>query len=239
MTMFLSGAINGTVLANPRPDLGIMLSPGMGNNVAPLAHWSHGLDNGCYAQGASFDPGAWLEWLAALRRYRERTLFAVAPDVVGDAVATLARSLPYLPTVRQLGFPAAFVTQDGCTIELVPWGAFDVLFVGGSDAWKLSRMSWALCAEAKRRGVKVHVGRVNSFERLSLCALWDVDSADGTYLAFGPDANWPKLMSWLDQINDLKRLPQYRAEVQRRLMLDPNEVDVAEVHQSALLELVG
>lgn len=201
MIRYLSGAINATVLANPRPDLGLMLSPGMGNNVAPLQFWDHGLDNGCFAQGDTFDAGDWLEWLASLRRYRERTLFAVAPDVVGDAEATLRRSLPYLPTIRQLGFPAAFVTQDGCTDELVPWGAFDVLFVGGSDAWKLSEASWQLCREAKRRSLFVHVGRVNSFRRLKACVSAGVDSADGTYLTFGPDANWPKLIGWLDDLN--------------------------------------
>lgn len=199
--IFLSGAINATVLANPRPDLGLMLSPGMGNNVAPLQFWAHGLDNGCFAQGESFVPGDWLEWLAALRRYRDRTLFAVAPDVVRDAEATFARSVPYLPTIRQLGFPSAFVTQDGCRSDLVPWGQFDCLFVGGSDAWKLSEDSWSLCAEAKRRGIWVHMGRVNSWRRLRACALSAVDSADGTYLAFGPDVNWPKMIGWLDALN--------------------------------------
>lgn len=201
MIRYLSGAINGTVLANPRPDLGLMLSPGMGNATAPLQFWPHGLDNGCFAQGDSFDPGNWLEWLAGLRRYRELTLFAVAPDVVGDAVATLRRSRPYLPTIRQLGFPSAFVTQDGCTDELVPWGEFDYLFVGGSDAWKLGEASWRLCRTANEQGVPVHVGRVNSFRRLRACAISGVASVDGTYLAFGPDANWPKLTGWLDAIN--------------------------------------
>jgi hypothetical protein len=203
---YLSGAINGTVLANPRPDLGLMLSPGMGNNVAPLQFFPYALDNGCYAQGDSFDAGDWLEWLAGLRRYRERCLFAVAPDVVGDARATLERSTPYLPTVRQLGYPVAFVTQDGCRSDLVPWDGFDVLFVGGSDAWKLGEASWQIVAEAKARGRTVHMGRVNSFRRLRACAVSGVDSADGTYLRWGPDANWPTLMSWLDAVNSGQQL---------------------------------
>lgn len=201
MITYLSGAINGTVLANPRPDLGLMIQPGMHNAHAPLQHWSFAADNGCFAQGDSFDAGDWLEWLAGLRRYRERCLFAVAPDVIGDAEATLVRSLPYLPTIKQLGFPVAFVTQNGCTSALVPWDQIDVLFVGGDDAWKLGEASWGLCAEAKRRGLRTHVGRVNSFQRLAVCAFHDIDSADGTYLKYGPDVNWPKLMRWLDRIN--------------------------------------
>ena len=189
------------MLANPRPDLGLMLQPGMGNATAPLAFWSWAADNGCFAQGDAFVPGDWLEWLAGLRRYRERCLFAVAPDVVMDAEATLARSRPYLPVIRHLGFKAAFVTQNGCTSELVPWDELDVLFVGGDDAWKLSEGSWQLCGEARERGKRVHVGRVNSFRRLKACAISGVDSADGTYLRFGPDVNWPTLMGWLDRIN--------------------------------------
>lgn len=199
--IFLSGAINGTLLANPRPDLGIMIQPGMGNSTAPLQFWKFGADNGCFAQGEAFVPGDWLEWLATLRRFRDNCLFAVAPDVILDAEATLLRSLPYLPTIRQLGFPSAFVTQNGCTSALVPWDALDCLFVGGDDAWKLSEASWRLCGEAKARGKWVHVGRVNSFRRLKACAVSGVDSADGTYLRFGPDANWPKLAGWLDDLN--------------------------------------
>lgn len=201
MITFLSGAINGTVLANPRPDLGLMLQPGMGNAVAPLQFWAYALDNGCFAQGESFVPGDWLEWLASLRRYRERCLFAVAPDVILDAEATLLRSLPYLPTIRQLGFPSAFVTQNACTTARVPWDAIDCLFVGGDDAWKLSEASWRLCSEARTRGKQVHMGPVNSFRRLKACAVAGVDSADGTYLKFGPDANWPRLTDWLDRLN--------------------------------------
>lgn len=201
MIRYLSGAINGTVLANPRLDLGLMIQPGMGNAVAPLAFWPWAGDNGCFARGDAFDPGDWLEWAAGLRQYRQQCLFLVAPDVIQDAEATLRRSLPYLPTIRQLGFPAAFVSQNGCRSDLVPWEQFDVLFVGGDDAWKLGEPSWLLCREARERGKRVHVGRVNSMRRLTACAVSGVDSVDGTYLKFGPDVNWPRLMNWLDTIN--------------------------------------
>ena len=46
----------------------------------------------------------------------------------------------------------------------------------------------------------VHVGRVNSWRRLDLVASWDVDSVDGTYLAFGPDANGARLATWLRRL---------------------------------------
>ena len=58
--------------------------------------------------------------------------FAVAPDVVGDAKATLARSKPFLPVVRAMGFPAALAAQNGLTPAMVTWDEIDVLFLGGS-----------------------------------------------------------------------------------------------------------
>jgi hypothetical protein len=202
-TIYLSGCITQALLQNPRPDLGIMLNPGMGTSAAfpMLPFLDFGADNGCFAQGDRFDAGNWLEWLAGLRRYRKRCLFAVAPDVLGDAIGTLACSRPYLATIRQLGYPAAFVTQDGCTSSLVPWDDLDALFVGGTDAWKLSESSYALVREAKLRGKKAHMGRVNSLQRLRACAVSLFDSADGTYLKFGPDVNLPKLYDWLDRVN--------------------------------------
>src|SRR5262245_3268371 len=198
---YLSGAVHGTMLAHPRPDLGVMLQPGMGNDPKPLAFVPFALDNGCFAAGDRFDAGDWLEWLASLRRHRARCLFAVAPDVLGDAEATLERSAPYLPTIRQLGFPAAFVTQDGCRPDLVPWDAIDCLFVGGSTEWKLSEPSYALCAEARRRGKRCHMGRVNSLKRLRACRVSLIGSADGTYVRFGPDRNLPRVYDWLDAVN--------------------------------------
>lgn len=199
--MYLSGCISQTMLANPRPDMGVMLQPGMGNDTRLLQFWPHALDNGRFATPDKWDAGDWLEWLASLRRWRSNCLFAVAPDVVGDAHATLALSLPYLPTIRQLGYRAAFVTQDGCTPALVPWDGIDAVFVGGTDAWKLSEASYMLVREAKRRGLHAHQGRVNSLRRLTACRVSLFDSADGTYVRFGPDRNLPRVFDWLDAVN--------------------------------------
>ena len=76
--------------------------------------------------------------------------------------------------------------------------SFDVAFVGGSTAWKLGPEAKSLIAAAKARGKGVHVGRVNSQRRFLAFAALGCDSADGTYLAFGPDENLPKLLGWLE-----------------------------------------
>ncbi len=172
--------------------LGFIDTPAQGNRRPAGVAWC--ADNGCYGKGYPGDV-AWLAWLAGMDP--TGCVFATAPDVVGDAIATLARSLPMLPRIRELGYPAALVAQDGLEALPVPWDAFDVLFIGGSTPWKLGRHARALVADAKAHGKGVHMGRVNSARRLRYAADIGCDTADGTYLTFGPDANLPRLLSWL------------------------------------------
>lgn len=181
--------------------LACITTPKQGNAV-PQGAW-YACDNGKFGKGW---PGAlaWFEWLMwTVDTYGPtRCLFAVAPDVVANAGATLRESSPWLPQIRSLGVPAAFVAQDGSEHGLIPWGEFDVLFIGGSTDWKLSDATKDLAQEAKRRGLKVHMGRVNSYKRLKIADSWGCETADGTYLAFGPDVNLPKLLSWLYMVNE-------------------------------------
>lgn len=199
--IYLSGCVTQTMLANPRPDLGIMLQPGMGNAI-PFEWVTWAADNGCFAQGDAFDPGAWLAWLAGLRQHRARCLFAVAPDVLGDHEATWARSVPYLPTIQQLGFRPALVAQDGMPLRALDLAGYEALFIGGTDMFKLSEQAYALAAKAKRQGRWVHLGRVNSLRRLRAANLHGIDSADGTFVKWAPDRNLPRVYDWLDALQD-------------------------------------
>lgn len=193
---YLSGAVRAELVGR-RSDLGFILTPEMGNRP-DLTKVAWGADNGCFAHPERFDADRYAGWLAD--RPPETCLFATAPDVVGDAVATLNRSLPFLRRVRELGYPAALVAQDGLERCWIPWSMFDVLFVGGSTEWKLSPAAAAIVAEAKRRGKRAHMGRVNSFKRLAYAEEIGCDSADGTFLCFAPKANLPRLESWLDRL---------------------------------------
>lgn len=47
------------------------------------------------------------------------------------------------------------------------------------------------------RPVRVHMGRVNTRNRMLAAKAMGCDSADGTYLAYGPDQNLPSLLAWL------------------------------------------
>ena len=178
-----------------------------GNKVHQWAscYPAYAADNGCFAAGDRFDAAAWIRWLDTLPR--AGCLFAVAPDVVGDAVATWRRSAPWLPRIRALGFPAAYVAQDGLDPAALYWDAFDCFFVGGSTAYKLSEAAYAAVAEAKRRGKWCHQGRCNSERRLRAAAISGYDSADGTFLKFGPDKNLPRLLGWLERLERQAMLP--------------------------------
>ena len=173
--------------------LGYIDTPAQGNARPDGVTWC--ADNGCFGKGY---PGSdvWREWLERNAPAAHSCAFATAPDVVGDAAATLALSLPWLPKIRALGYPAALVAQDGLEALPVPWDAFDALFVGGSTEWKLGRHARHLVREARARGKWVHMGRVNSARRYRYADHIGCDSADGTFLTFGPDVNLPRLLSW-------------------------------------------
>lgn len=141
------------------------------------------LDNGAFSD--KWTEAAWLDALRKRQPYTATCIAAVCPDVVGDAAATLARFAEYAPIVKAHGYPVAFVTQDGLTLDAVPWSQFDVLFVGGTDKHKFTE-SYPFIWEAKRRGLWVHVGRVNSIKRLEQFCM--ADSADGTTLSIEPSS---------------------------------------------------
>ena len=201
--VYLTGVTTPLTRQCQRPGLGLLVQPLSGAH-RDIEHYPYyGADNGCFAeaQGRPWSEDRWLRWLEAEVASRpERCLFAVAPDVVGNADATTERSAPYLEVIRDLGLPAAYVAQDGLTIDTTPWGTFDALFLGGSTEWKLGAAAQALTLEALDRGLWVHMGRVNSWRRLAIAQAWGVNSADGTYLAYGPERNWPTVVSWLDRL---------------------------------------
>lgn len=172
--------------------IGYIDTPAQGNKRPPGVTWC--ADNGAFSD--KFDEAKWWRFLEANAHAASDCLFAVAPDVVGDAAATLERSLPWLPKIRALGYPVAFVAQDGFDPTAVPWDEFECLFIGGTDAFKLGPAGRAAVAEAKRRGKWVHMGRVNSEKRWKYADAIGCDSADGTHLRFGPDTNLPKLLAW-------------------------------------------
>jgi hypothetical protein len=218
--------------------LGVLLSAGTSGekgskaNYAPHipSYCAWGMDNGCYANAGSFNEAQWLErldWIVNnIDGAYESCLFGVAPDVFdpvamrGDAFATIERSLPVLEKIRAIGVPAAMVFQDDLHLieDLIPWGAFDVAFIGGSDQFKLGHptdwkpgdrtlkydrddetiLRWArMMNRCQIEGVEMHVGRVNTNIRLSYSHAINAQSADGTMIAFSGEKGLKKLETWM------------------------------------------
>lgn len=200
--------------------LGFIDTPAQGN--VPIPGVPVAFDNGCFGKGW---PGesAWFGWLQRNAYRAPDALFGVAPDVVGDAAATLDRSTPWLSRIRALGYPAAFVAQNGAERAGIPWDDIDVLFLGGSAEclscqwvrpvedrdtefcpgcyrqlreWKLGTVARTLAAEAHARGKRLHMGRVNSGRRFRYAKSIGCQTADGTTLAMYPDATLPDVLSW-------------------------------------------
>lgn len=130
----------------------------------------------------NFSPKAWLVALIKYQKYADTCLGIPIPDMVSDPLRTLQMFSQWWAPVSALGYPVAFVTQDGITPELVPWDRISTLFIGGGDAHKLLDEGGALIAEAKSRKKHVHVGRVNSAKRIK--QFWMADSVDGTHLIY-------------------------------------------------------
>lgn len=182
-----------------RNHLGMIVTPAQGNVLED--EFVSMVDNGVFGDNYEGDD----EYIAMLNGRvagRGKCLFAVAPDEVGDARATLARSAPMFGRISGTGIKPALAAQDGLEHLVVPWDEFGCLFIGGSTNWKLGPQARALVAEARQRDKWVHMGRVNSLRRLRYADHIGCNSADGTYLAFGPDINLPKLLGWLRSVND-------------------------------------
>lgn len=242
----MSGVSNDYMRAAARRDLygrlGVLLGPetfgGPGTKIDYSRHLgdycSWGLDNGCFSNAGGFDEARWLDRLQYLYEEIpdawERCLFAVAPDVYdpaagrGDPRATLQRSLPVLPKIREIGVPAALVFQDGIerfNHDDLPWEAFDVAFIGGGDRFKLAyphcwragdttlrywrgshdtRSFLELMHRCHAEGKLVHVGRVNTRIRLCYAIAIGAESVDGTLIRRAGVDGLRRLQRWLPEI---------------------------------------
>lgn len=147
-------------------------------------------DNGCY-QG--LDERRYRKMLSAIEGL-PGCLFVTVPDVVGDARATLRLFRQWVDEVALLGQPVALVAQDGLKDADVPWGEIDALFVGGSTEFKEGSRAADLVAEAKDRGLHVHMGRVNGRRRLNYARLIGCDTVDGSGFSMFRDTWLPVAM---------------------------------------------
>jgi len=190
-------------------DIGVMLSYNANHlsykrfvEYRKVKQYDWAMDNGCFSQPAKYTNDGFIKHLKTIND--NSALFAVAPDVLGDNVATKLRSIPMLKQIRKLGYKAAYVIQDGEKFNTVCWQDLDCIFIGGSTKYKLSQDAENIVNEAKLKNKWVHMGRVNTWTRFKNAKYMGCDSADGNCIAFAPDINTKLVLSWL---NNLQQQP--------------------------------
>lgn len=154
----------------------------LGQLLTPLTKYKNwggafAVDNGCFNQ---FREHNFVSLLS--RNEPDHCLFVTAPDIVGNAQRTIE-----LWNQRHrwidLRWPVAFVCQDGQECLPIPWDELDAIFIGGCDPWKDSKSALDIVHTAKRLGIHVHVGRVNTASRYERFADVGADTCDGSGIA--------------------------------------------------------
>lgn len=241
LPFYLTGVSNDYTCEAAETDLygrlGILLQPGTlhhAGHIPSYCRWA--MDNGCFSTGGAFDGEAFVRSIDSIvqnvESAHEKCLFAVAPDVFnpdemkGDPRATIERSMPWFKRIREAGVPVAFVAQDGLQHlqSEIPWPEFDVMFLGGSDEFKLGypskrvngnphfatdgngatsadTLAWARMIQAAHDHEKpIHVGRVNAHIRLTFGFEIGAESCDGTFIKFGGRQNLDRIREWFRKI---------------------------------------
>lgn len=187
------------------PHLGRLIQPRNATTVEPTARagipWA--ADNDAF--NAGFDPAAFERMLDSVAGLAG-CLFVAAPDVVGDWSATRAAFPEWAARIRKRRLPVAVVLQDGIAgPDDVPWDDVDAVFVGGTTAFKLGPVAEAVARAARDRSRWVHVGRVNSEQRVYRIAEIGAQSFDGTSFSMFRDRWLPEGLRWAREASQLEQ----------------------------------
>ena len=142
------------------------------------------LDNGAWTahqQCRQWSPRPFSSMLASIGHGAD---FVVAPDVVACGAESLALSLSWAPRLVDI-CPVYMAVQNGHEREpgqvaqQAKTAGCVGIFVGGTTEWK-ERTVHLWSRVAHERGMKCHMGRVNSARRVLIAQEAGVDSMDGS-----------------------------------------------------------
>ena len=157
--------------------IGWLQGPGKNCLKEPRKWLPYALDNGkfmAFQDGRQWDESSFFKMLDRCQLWKFKPIWTLVPDEVGNRVKTLRLWELYAPVIARYGWPLAFAVQDGMTVQDVPENA-DVVFIGGTTEWKWKHAA-TFCAAFPR----VHIGRVNSGDRLESAEAMGAESVDGT-----------------------------------------------------------
>lgn len=168
-----------------RENLAALRDAGWRLLLSPLGTWDthrfpYAVDNGAWSSHTKGIPHDVARFHRLALRYGAGADFVVAPDIVAGGLASLRLTVSWLPRLDFCPL-RLFPVQDGMApADVAPYLGHDVgIFIGGSAAWK-ERTADAWGDLAVRLGCYLHVGRVNTARRISICAQAGADSFDGT-----------------------------------------------------------
>ena len=205
-----------TALAERFPEqLGHLFAPS-GDDTGwrpPYAWFDYAIDNGAFGRARRDPPELWPQGLllrllgkaeAVEMETGHRPLWVACPDVPFQGGPTIELWNSIAPWFKAMyDYPLALCVQDGMTPEMVKGLAVqpDVIFVGGSTTkdgragWKWDNLAAWVAAFPR-----VHVGRVNSPEKLEVCHQLGVESVDGTgWVRGGDNHQWRGLVAFLER----------------------------------------
>jgi hypothetical protein len=186
-SMIILNAANGNslqhYLAGKYPGkIGWMMSPST-RFFEPREWLPYAIDNGKFSI-KDWSEDCFFDLLDRCQFSRYKPDWVAVPDEVGNREKTLWLWNQYEHRVRMYGWRMAFVVQDGMTPNDVPDSA-DIVFIGGTTKWKWRNVA-LFCATFPR----VHVGRVNWWDKLEYCESVGAESCDGSgFFREGPDGN--------------------------------------------------
>jgi hypothetical protein len=172
------------------PNLGVLMGPSSVYRDAHKRGYRWAADNDAFT---NWNESAYLRMLDTIRDM-PGCLFVTAPDVVANAAATLRLFEQWLPQLAR--YPVALVAQDGLTVTDTPWDEIAALFIGGSSEWKMGDEAHTLALEAKRRGLWLHMGRVNTRQRFRWAKSIGCDSVDGSSFSKFRRTHLPWALQW-------------------------------------------
>jgi len=158
---------------------------------------SYFLDNGAFSAWKNKTKYRIEPFLRLIEKYPTFD-FIVVPDIVCGGMESFYYSQSI---VKELPHPRYLAVQDGMYITDIHFNLenYDGIFVGGSLEWKYkTAQEWAILAHFL--GKKCHVGRVGTWEGLTVMDRWGVDSVDTTTPSRHQDDH--HIIKYLDQIKN-------------------------------------
>lgn len=152
------------------------------------------LDNDAFSaweNGDEWNESLYWKFLDWAKTQKHQPMWAAVPDVVADLSGTLRNWNKFNERVAEYEWPLAFVVQDGMTPEHVPDQA-EVVFIGGTYKWK-----WNNAPKFAQVFDRVHIGRVNTLQKLRRCDELGVESVDGTGWFRRPEAEFFEIEDYL------------------------------------------